>query len=290
MSTGPEYTFDASVLGLGGYYERNGEQKLVPSIASVVLAPTGGEGWSSATNYDDGDIAFTHAESRVRGYKTSDGYFTTISDIYITNLRMFDRVRIALMQATVTSTRNLGNLDLDESEFQLQALYRGIDVEGAEVVPAVDVEVCHATYSNLWERANDELRPLLAAMPEPAPPLPRLLKDGESVRSTIVHDLKHNAQPEALVKPRKNVLLVPGFAKLKFGELIAKRGRRRVNLLTFDFNTLALEMEMAERERAADGRTVAAVRALRDGDTGSSSGSVTIASVGGNGDPIWPDR
>lgn len=269
MSTGIEYTFDASVLGLGGYYERGGEQKLVPSIASVVLAPTGGEGWSSATNYDDGDIAFTHAESRVRGYKTSDGYFTTISDIYITNLRMFNKVSVALMQATVTSTRNLSR-DVDEAEFQLQALYRGIDVDGTDVVPAVDVEVCHASYSSLLGNANlTALQPLTPADP---------------VRSSIVNDLKHNAPEDVLKKHGKNVLEVPGFARLKFGDLVAKRGRRRVNLLTFDFNPF-----VAEPPAEGESNFVRALVAKVAKDGNSSSGSVTIASVGGNGEPIWPN-
>jgi hypothetical protein len=269
MSTGIEYSFDASVLGLGGYYERDGVQKLVPSIASVVLAPTGGEGWSSKTNYDDGDIAFTHAESRVRGYRTSPGFFTTISDIYITNLRMFDTVSIALLQATVTSTRNLANTLVDESEFQLHALYRGIDVEGAEVVPALDVDVCHATYTSLRGRANEKLKLLAAPAPEGSEPDPEPVKDGDPVRASVVHELKHNAPPETL-EAKGNVLFVPGFAKLKFGDLVAKRGRRRVSLLTFDFNPIANE------------------KSAKDGG-GFKSGSVTIASVGGNGEPIWPN-
>jgi hypothetical protein len=278
MSTGIDYTFDASVLGLGGYYERDGEQKLVPSLASVVLAPSGGEGWSSATNYDDGDIAFTHAESRVRGYRTSDDYFTTISDIYLTNVRMFDKVRIALLQATVTSTRNLSR-DVDEAEFQLQALYRGIDVEGNEVIPAVDVEVCHASYNRLLDNANSALT---AGTTTALQPLTRQ----DPVRSSIVHDLKHTASEDVLKKHGKNVLEVPGFARLKFGELIAKRGRRRVNLLTFDFNRFVAEEPPVNGESKAIVRTAMA-RAARDGRL--SSGSVTIASVGGNGEPIWPN-
>jgi hypothetical protein len=269
MST--EYTFDASVLGLGGYYVRDGAQKLVPSIASVVLAPTGGEGWSSRTNYDDGDIAFTHAESRVRGYETSPGFFTTISDIYITNLRMFDTVSIALLQATVTSTRNLANTLVDESEFQLHALYRGIDVEGAEIVPAIDVDVCHATYSKLLGHANDKLKLLAPPAPEGSEPAPEppSLKDGDPVRASVVHGLSHNAPPDTL-EVKGNALFVPGFAKLKFGDLVAKRGRRRISLLTFDFNPIASQ------------------KSAKDGG-GFKSGSVTIASVGGNGEPVWPN-
>jgi hypothetical protein len=280
MST-TEYSFDASVLGLGGYYVRDGRQTLIPSIASTVLASSGGEGWSSVTNYDTPDIGFTRAESRVRGYETSPGFFTTISDIYITNLRMFDRVRIALLQATVTSTRDLSIEGLDEAEFQLHAVYRGIDVDDEEIVPQIDIEVCQATYQHLRGRINaavDANQSRSSGFDLPSGPL----SDGDPIRSTIVHGLAHKGPFEAR---GRNELLVPGLAKLRFGELLAKRGRRKVSLLRLDFNPgPPPDVHPVPDE---DARPVSrAFAAAAEGLSG--SGSVTIASVGGNGEPIWP--
>jgi len=48
------YVFNASAIGLGGVLT-SPKRKVIPSLASVALAPTGGEGVGIVTNYDDGE-------------------------------------------------------------------------------------------------------------------------------------------------------------------------------------------------------------------------------------------
>ncbi|HYO76237.1 MAG TPA: hypothetical protein VE010_07205, partial [Thermoanaerobaculia bacterium] len=191
MTQRTEYTFNASAIALGGYFTRGGRQILVPSLASVALAPTGGEGWANVTNYDQDGIAFTRAESRVSGYETSRNFFTTYSDIYITNLSVFDTVRVAMMHAAVTSTRDT-NCPADEATFQLHASYRGIEIDGYEVVPEIDIHTCGADYRSLLKKALAELpdadRNLSVASRRDA------LERGEPIRDTIVKGLKHGCE------------------------------------------------------------------------------------------------
>src|SRR5436309_13821209 len=77
------YVFNASAIGLGGVLT-SPKRKVIPSLASVALAPTGGEGSSIVTNYDDGDgISFDRAETRVWGSSHSGNIYATRADVMV---------------------------------------------------------------------------------------------------------------------------------------------------------------------------------------------------------------
>ncbi|MEA2464440.1 MAG: hypothetical protein QOJ98_2187, partial [Acidobacteriota bacterium] len=57
MSNPVEYTFNASALGVGGFYDRDGRRFTIPSLASVALAPTGGEGTATVQDHNQHGIA-----------------------------------------------------------------------------------------------------------------------------------------------------------------------------------------------------------------------------------------
>jgi len=270
-----DYNFNASALGVGGYFIRDGKQTLVPSLASVALSPDGGEGSTYVTNYDRDGISFTRAESRVSGYETSPGFFTTRSDIYLTNLSVFGQVNIGLLQATVTSTRDLDDREAEEAKFMLHASFYGIDVEGVGIVPKIDVDVCEASYKEIREKAKRQLDS--APESEEKKHAMAAVDRGEPIRSTMLEsmNLTHPDHRPGFAKEGKHVLKVPGFAKIHFGELLVKQGRRRVNLIRFDFNNVSDQ----ETPRSA---FVANALVLP------SSGSLTVASGDGNGEPVWP--
>jgi hypothetical protein len=274
-----DYNFNASALAVGGYFIRDGRKTVVPSLASVALSPDGGEGWTSLVNYDQDGIAFTRAESRVSGYETSPNFFTTRSDIYLTNLSVFGKVNIGLLQATVTSTRDLEDRDSEEAKFQLHASFYGIDVDGAGIIPSIDVDVCEASYRELADRTIREIEEEPVRERDAKDRAIAAIKRGEPIRSTMLKEMTHGNRP-GFAKEGKHVLKVPGFAKIHFGELLVKQGRRRVNLLRFDFD------EMLGNE--FEDSTVPRALAARGGVLQPASGSITVASGDGNGEPVWP--
>jgi len=71
------YVFNASAIGLGGILT-SPKRKIIPSLASVALAPTGGEGSSVVENYDEGGIAFDKAQSTVWG-SSRGNIFSTVA-------------------------------------------------------------------------------------------------------------------------------------------------------------------------------------------------------------------
>src|SRR3954447_11786237 len=101
------YVFNASAIGLGGVLT-SPKRKVIPSLASVALAPTGGEGVSIVTNYDDGDgILFDRAETHAWGSSHSGNIFATRADVVVNNLDIFEQLQVESMWASVTSIREV---------------------------------------------------------------------------------------------------------------------------------------------------------------------------------------
>lgn len=304
-----DYTFNASALGMGGVLVYDDKPVLIPSIASVALAPTGGEGASVAENYDQHGISFTRAESRVIGYRTSDKYYTTYSDIYVTNLALFGRMSVAMMQATVTSTRNE---DTDEADFELHAMYRGVEVDNREIMPRLDIDICsRSSYQQLTEAY---LRRLGATAGSKCvdPRVERIrkgLERREPIRTSIVAGLE-GRDGAAIQKngDAPNVLRVEDFGKVFFGELLVKPGRRRVNLLRFEFNN-GRHRSVDRNDADSNGGSHRGPqpqmqrqmlrRSIESPDSdftppppsqpSPDSGTLTVGSGDGNGAPVWPN-
>jgi hypothetical protein len=267
------YTFNANALGVGGVFTYNGERVLVPSLASVALAPSGGSGTARELNYRTKYVSFDSAESSVFGYETSPGHYVTKSEVQIAGLEVVDRFRVALLEARVTSTRNVTDTH-SEAKFRLEATFNGVQIDDGDIVPEIDVDICEtSSYSvmldselrTLGEEGHDEER--VSARRE------ALTRGAAPIHSTIVRNLLCG-KGQCEIR-RKNVVLVPELGKIHFGELIAKPGRRRVNLLRFDFGMLDELMQNGVVERS-----------LTPGPK--FGGSLAIASGDGNGEPIWP--
>lgn len=288
-----KFTFNASALGLGGVITENGCTTVIPSLASVALAPTGGEGSSRVENYCVNGISFTRAETRVIGYETSEDVFTTTTDIMLTNLNIRDRLKVALMQATITSTRRL---DKDDSDFNMHAIYRGIELDGDEIEPTLDVDLCSGP-SGKASNFHDFLKKLKKNVKKSADLVgvseenlrDALTRNREPLLTTLVTATHMRKYGKIVSSSVGNRLPVEGLGNAYLGELLVKRGRRRVNLLRFDFG----EQRPAphpQRQAANAGLAAAGepIVALLDGP--GTTGALTAGSGDGNGQPVWPGR
>jgi hypothetical protein len=273
-----KFTFNASAIGLGGVITENGCTTVIPSLASVALAPTGGEGSSRVDNYCSHGVSFSRAETRVIGYETSNDIFTTITDILVTNLNIREKLKIALMQATITSTRYLHATD---SEFNMHAVYRGIELDKEEVEPIIDVDLCSGPGGKA-STFGDFKAKVEADVPGHARLLgvdewmlrDALAKNHEPMLGTLVTSTQVRRDGK-LVSRAGNKLQVNGLGDAYLGELLVKRGRRRVNLLRFEFG-------------APTGTFTPAGPMLMAMADGGPSGSLTVGSGDGNGQPVWP--
>lgn len=259
-----DYAFNATALGMGGVWEREGVTTIFPSLGSVVLPSTGGEGSSEILNYNCNGISFGSMNTRVTGSRVSESLFTATSDVRMSYLNLFGRVRVNQMRLSLTSTRHIEGGD-EEAHFEIQASYRGVVVDDEELIPELDVEMCSfQTYAQFLDAARnnaafiaekldanvENVKEMVAG---PVPPV---------VRGSIVSDMTKSC--DSKIMHHRNNVFVSGLGKVRFGELILKQGRRRINLLRLDFGDRMLESHTVE------------------------SGSLVLASGEGNGTPIWP--
>ena len=262
-----EYTFNASALGIGGRYTQRGREIVVPSLASVALASTGGDGSTEVGEYKSEAIAFKSARSRVSG-RCDGSVYTTQSEIVIEGLSIFNKVSVRKLRAVVTSTRDASRPD-EEGTFEVDAEYDGVMADDCVVVPLVhDKGHRNATY-------RDHLKQVMSSKGSSyavgGTGTEVSADRGDSVRTSIVKELPAQILPAAGIETDGNVLMVPGIGRIYFGELVAMRGKRRVSLM---------RVELGPKE--GEGRLMAATPYVAD------SGSLSIGSGDGNGEPIWP--
>ena len=280
-----EFTYNASALAAGGAFRTRGISTVVPSLASVALAPTGGEGKSIVRNYFSEELSFSHAETRVSGEESSPGVYTTFTYVFIKDLRVFDKLAIGELRGTVTSIHRERDED-DDHDFRLEASYRDVRAAGHDVVPEIDVcvgslqryrqlrDVISAATNGRSALPSGLVAPsdaqalaerFNAATPEE---LDRLVTERRALHGSLVEKI------DGPVSRRHHKVHIEGLGTVRFGELMLKPGRRRVNLLRIAFGTDETQQGLADammlESASADG------------------GTMTIASVEGNGTPVYP--
>ena len=293
-----EFTYNASALGVGGVIEYGSPQNRIstsiPSLASVALAPTGGEGKTVVSNYFSEELSFSYAETRVTGREVAKETFTTFTYVYMKNLRILDTLAIAEMRATVQSTRGL--CEPVDHPFELEAAYRGVEVNGVEVAPEIDftLSACqsYADVDRLIQSTADDSEKLFTRFGAITPEKKTLLSDrvrtGQAVQGSVVKRV-HNC--DSVGPSNAHKLYIPGFGTVVFGELMLKPGRRRLNMLRIAFGKnepLQMEQEALQAEQAENRLLQSMAMNLEAPLTDGIGGTMTVASVEGNGSTLVP--
>ncbi len=275
------YDYNASALGLGGVLKNaDGTTTGVPSLGSVHLAPSGGEGFAEVSNYSKDGISFTTARSCVFGSDVGYRTFTTRSDVFITNLNLFGRLQAAILQMNITSTRIVEDVDISDEEaivvqsnpdnarFAMNAMVRGLVIDGVEVIPEYDLELSACpTYELFRNRIGEGIGTYAGQFGvEQARLADVLTRNVQPIRGSFVRTLQY-AQTDAFEPCRGIKLPVKGFGTVHFGELVVKPGHRQASLLRIEFNS---RLGSNEEGPVLDG------------------GSMTVVNNIGNGSPSWP--
>lgn len=286
MITG-HYVFNASAIGLGGVLTTP-KRKVIPSLASVALAPTGGEGSGIVTNYDEGDgISFDHAETRVFGSSQGNDIYATRADVMINNLNVFNQLQVASMWASVTSIRQVNDDgSVTDKTFTFQAEYLGVRVNGEEIDVPVDTKVFddNPSYDEFVKALGSadmaDYRKLIGLDAAAAKALVRAPrgKDAPGDPRTICCTAVSPKGPKGLdgfhVK-------IDGLGRAHFAEALVKQGRRRLTLLRLDLSPRAFPHIGSDGPAPIMKDVMPLSRGLGDG-------SMTVGSVEGNGTYTMP--
>lgn len=279
----PEFTYNASALGAGGVIRHRNVETFIPSIGSVTLPPTGGVGRTVVENYCSEPLSFTFAETRVSGGMV-EGKHTTQTYVYMKDLRVFNSLKVSELRGIVTSTQT-ADRDDDDNSIVMEVFYHGLWIAGkGDAIP--DVDVCVKSlkrYSDLKaviNAAEGAEGPLPEGVVLPANPQAELpVQFDTSFANLKLHVADRRALRGSLVKKvhdgvpgRPYDVPVPGLGKVRFGELMFKPGRRRVNLLRVALGSDTFEQGLSLNEAILE----------------PNGGTLTIASVEGNGTTVYP--
>ena len=289
-----DFAFNASALVAGGSVERNQVITTTPSLGSVMLAPTGGEGRTVVSSYFSEELEIAQAETRVAGRRwleKDEPRFTTWTSVLMRGVSIFGRVHVGEMGTTMTSTRGFD--DGDDHEFDVRIWFRNVRVDGRKIDVVIDDPLMRM-------KRYDEIHSFLGSQRTAAESvakrhdangdaLSRALKERKPVRVSLVETIK-GWEHEALATIR-----VRGLGTLRFGELMLKPGQRRVNLILAEFGTprSGEEAIRARVQRPDPGNESDAVHALNASDEapsldGPTGGSMILGSGEGNGTPVEP--
>jgi hypothetical protein len=277
------YVFNASAIGLGGILT-SPKRKVIPSLASVALAPSGGEGSALVTNYNEDGVAFDRAETRVWGSSPDGRIYATRADVVVNNLNVFEQLKVESMWASVTSIREvLENGDVLDRKFTFQAEFLGVRVNGTEIEVPVDTAVFdnNASYADFVKAlGSDEMadyRALIGMNPENTKSLARSPKTKGEDDALNPRTICCTA-----VSPKGKSgfhLPVEGLGTAHLAEALIKPGRRRLTLLRLELPAHAMP------NIGSDG---AAMRNIMLTRSVGGDGSMTIGSVEGNGTQTIP--
>jgi hypothetical protein len=292
------YAYHANALGIGGVIT-SPTRKVIPSLAATVLAPTGGMGSSVVTDYNQHGVSFTTAYSMVRGDETADGNFRTEAEVTIDNLDVKGKLHVDRMRATVTSLRLPTE---SEARITFHAEYAGFYIGGEKVLPDVDLDLFtnYPTYDQFlgevaynrdkykelfgWNdqevpEVDDQIKTALSPPSSPVGPNPLT-----SLRASMLRGVTTSAD----IERKGNVLRVPGFGKVRLAEVLLKPGRRRLTLLQLDLDRPEPVFQHAMAQIA---NVAADVFNLKSPEpTAPSGGTISMASLEGNGTLIWPKQ
>jgi hypothetical protein len=111
------FAFNASALAFGGRIQQP-SCSVIPSQASVALAPSGGEGYETIRNFDyKGIITFDEASVYVAGSEEHGNIRNTLASVTIKNLNVLNLFHAESLSSRVSSRHVLGE---DEGEITFQ--------------------------------------------------------------------------------------------------------------------------------------------------------------------------
>jgi hypothetical protein len=240
------FAFHANALAVGGLFTAPTRQ-IISSEGSMALAPTGGGGSVTIENYNFNNLNLITCDriiTSVSGNLDDDGVYRTSASIQLNNFNAFGRISASLVQATVFSEHHhVANKRTAESEITFTAQFRGLSINGVAIEPVLDLDVFnqHATYDALHKHleavdARDPKRYLSTLGTTTTEALANA-RDNQVLRSSLVNDVSKECNAGMNGLQRDNFTVhVRGFGRVYLGEVLIKKGRRRLNMLRVELD------------------------------------------------------
>jgi hypothetical protein len=240
------FAFHANALAVGGLFTAPTRQ-IISSEGSMALAPTGGGGSVTIENYNFNNLNLITCDrifTSVSGDLDDDGVYRTSATIQLNNFKAFGRISASLVQATVFSEhRHLRGKRRAESDITFTAQFHGLSINGVPIEPVLDLDLFnrHPTYDALHQHLTEAVvkepkRYLSAFGTTPREALANA-NTNHVLRSSLVQDVSRECNAGKNGLQRENfTVTVPGFGRVYLGEVLIKKGRRRLNMLRVELD------------------------------------------------------
>ncbi|HEX7155089.1 MAG TPA: hypothetical protein VF618_26695 [Thermoanaerobaculia bacterium] len=225
------FAFHANALAVGGLFTKP-RREVISSEGSMVLAPTGGGGSVTVENYNYRNlITCDLIVSSVTGNFDDDGVYRTAATVQLAHFNAFNVIRASLIQATVFSEhRREDHKRNDDSHISFRAQFLGLTINNVPVEPELDLDLYnqHPTYDALRRALGDrrDLRQTLAHVDE-----------NHTLRSSLIRGMSKECDNGKRGLQRDNFMVkVQGFGRVYLGEVLVKKGRRRLNMIRVELD------------------------------------------------------
>jgi hypothetical protein len=253
------FVYHANALAFGGVFNKPCCD-VIPSQASVVLAPSGGEGSQTVRNFNyKGIVSFDEASAYVGG--SQKGRFrNTVATVMIRNLNLLNMIHVELLCARVTSEHLAVDEKeqsgvVDEPEFTFEgSIIDNIRIAGRKV----NVKLDHGVFSR-YPTHTGFIKGMAAADGTNTDDYKKrfcwpatqcvegVLSNNDVIRASLVEDMdipqiegdedftdvevRRRNDKVAPVRRNGYIVRIADFGTVAIGEVILKQGQRTVNML-----------------------------------------------------------
>lgn len=238
---GRSYLYHGSGYGFAAHFTHP-TKSTIPTQASAVLSPTGGEAFASVKkfNYQD-TITFDEASTYLVGTEDPDGSRHTVVNVTVRNFRFLGVIHADLIATRVATIHRPGKDDrYDEPDIHLAGSFiHGLTVAGHEM----DITFHPQRFgeSPTFEKFSKK-RPnkKIASTPfdDDTRHVASLVKEIKGCDELTVKERDHIYDNDEYdidcVRRRGHVIVVPHFGKIHLGEVVVQRGYRRVTMLRIE--------------------------------------------------------
>ena len=236
------YIYRGDAFGVSARFDHPNKMT-VPTQAQAVLAPSGGEAYSSVRSFNHQDaVVFEEATARVVGSKDPDGSYHTDVTSNVRGLR-FLQVHADIINMRITSVhrireRRKGVMDEADIRFGGSAI-KGLVVAGQVIDVDIDEDPSsEGTFIGYRKKFPKRGFVYEQGGVKDAVAHDTIVKSIRGVQKLSADEAKLLAKdPNATltgVRYYRNVVLVPEFGKIFIGELLIERGIRRLNMLRIE--------------------------------------------------------
>ena len=244
FTQGRTYLYRGSAFGFAAQFDHP-SKATIPTQAMAVLAPTGGEAFSTVRNFDyQNIITFDEASAYAVGSEDPDGSHHSVATVAVRNFRFLNVIEADLVTMRVASVHRPRGEARDETIEEGEVTLTGSCIHGLRIAcQPIDLTFRtelfaeHPTFDRFVKGGRDAGKCYAHGSAEKGLIVTSIVERVAGCQALSDDERKNLFNPRfALsgIRCSRNAVFVPGFGRIVIGEVIIERGYRRINMLRIE--------------------------------------------------------